>query len=238
MGEMYRVLVCDDAPAVLESLERFLRNEGMDVIAVEDGDEVLKTMEKEKVDLLILDVSLPTIDGMEVCREIRKSSDVPIIFLSARGEEIDRIIGLELGGDDYVTKPFSPREVAIRAKKLLKLHKAMSMIENQEAELEESEILSFGSLKVDVDQMRVYVADEEIEVTKKEVDLLIYLIRNKYKVLSREQILKAVWGYDYYGDTRAVDAVVKRIRRKLPEDKVDFMIQAIYGVGYRLGDLE
>lgn len=152
------------------------------------------------------------------------------IFLSARSEEIDRVLGLELGGDDYVTKPFSPREVSLRVKKILSRTAASK---SQPI----CQILRYEELSIDLDAMEVYVGKQKLDMTAKEVNLLAYLVQNSQKVLNREQILKAVWGFDYYGDTRAVDAVVKRIRKKLPTENVHFFIQSVYGVGYRLGGL-
>ncbi len=222
------VMICDDKEAVHESLTRFLHEDGIEVISVYDGEAALEALSRHPVDLIILDVMLPRINGTDVCRTIRRSSDIPIIFLSARSEEIDRIIGLELGGDDYVTKPFSPREVALRVRKILSRTSAAPA-------RPATQMLRYAELSVNPDTMEVFVGEQKLDMTAKEVHLLSYLIRNAQKVLNREQILKAVWGYDYYGDTRAVDAVVKRIRKKLPTENVHFPIQSIYGVGYRLG---
>lgn len=222
------VMICDDKEAVHESLTRFLHEDGIEVISVYDGEAALEALSRHPVDLIILDVMLPRINGTDVCRTIRRSSDIPIIFLSARSEEIDRIIGLELGGNDYVTKPFSPREVALRVRKILSRTSAAPA-------RPATQMLRYAELSVNPDTMEVFVGEQKLDMTAKEVHLLSYLIRNAQKVLNREQILKAVWGYDYYGDTRAVDAVVKRIRKKLPTENVHFSIQSIYGVGYRLG---
>lgn len=222
------VMICDDKEAVHESLTRFLHEDGIEVISVYDGEAALEALSRHPVDLIILDVMLPRINGTDVCRTIRRSSDIPIIFLSARSEEIDRIIGLELGGDNYVTKPFSPREVALRVRKILSRTSAAPA-------RPATQMLRYAELSVNPDTMEVFVGEQKLDMTAKEVHLLSYLIRNAQKVLNREQILKAVWGYDYYGDTRAVDAVVKRIRKKLPTENVHFSIQSIYGVGYRLG---
>lgn len=222
------VMICDDKEAVHESLTRFLHEDGIEVISVYDGEAALEALSRHPVDLIILDVMLPRINGTDVCRTIRRSSDIPIIFLSARSEEIDRIIGLELGGDDYVTKPFSPREVALRVRKILSRTSAAPA-------RPATQMLRYAELSVNPDTMEVFVGEQKLDMTAKEVHLLSYLIRNAQKVLNREQILKAVWGYDYYGDTRAVDALVKRIRKKLPTENVHFSIQSIYGVGYRLG---
>ena len=222
------VMICDDKEAVHESLTRFLHEDGIEVISVYDGEAALEALSRHPVDLIILDVMLPRINGTDVCRTIRRSRVIPIIFLSARSEDTDRLIGLELGGDDYVTKPFSPREVALRVRKILSRTSAAPA-------RPATQMLRYAELSVNPDTMEVFVGEQKLDMTAKEVHLLSYLIRNAQKVLNREQILKAVWGYDYYGDTRAVDAVVKRIRKKLPTENVHFSIQSIYGVGYRLG---
>lgn len=228
----YTILICDDKEAVHESLTRFLNDEDIRVISVYDGETVLSEWRQHDIDLIILDIMLPNMNGTEVCRTIRRESDVPIIFLSARSEEIDRIVGLELGGDDYVTKPFSPREVSLRVKKILSRSAKAQLYA---ADAPQQTILHYQELSVNLDRMEVLSDGKKLDMTAKEVHLLAYLIRNAQKVLNREQILQAVWGYDYYGDTRAVDAVVKRIRKKLPAEGVHYAIQSIYGVGYRLG---
>lgn len=223
----YTVLICDDNDAVHESLKKFFQEEGIRVISTFRGEDVLRILQLNDIDLIILDIMLPGISGTELCREIRKTSNIPIIFLSAKGEEIDRILGLELGADDYVTKPFSPREVTIRTKKLLA----------RNASEAPKSVLQFEELTVNSDTFEVFVNGNKIEnMSAKEVKLLLYLLANPHKVLNREQILKAVWDYECYCDTRAVDAVIKRIRQKLPMDDVHFSIQSIYGVGYRLGN--
>lgn len=236
----YTILVCDDKEAVHESLSFFLRKEGMEVLDAYDGAGALLQCVSHKVDLAVLDVSLPDMDGMEVCRLLRRNSEIPIIFLSARTEEEDRIAGLEIGGDDYVTKPYSPREVALRVKKLLGRRAVLDAANSsspQQAALPSS-LLRFAELSVNPETMEVFVNSEKIDMTGREVQFLTYMIENKNRVLNREQILTAVWGYDYYGETRTVDATVKRIRKKLPSENVHFSIQSIYGVGYRLGPLE
>lgn len=236
----YTILVCDDKEAVHESLSFFLRKEGMEVLDAYDGAGALLQCASHKVDLAVLDVSLPDMDGMEVCRLLRRNSEIPIIFLSARTEEEDRIAGLEIGGDDYVTKPYSPREVALRVKKLIRrrtFSETSQPSDSQHAAPPPS-MLRFAELSVNPETMEVFVNGEKIDMTGREVQFLTYMIENKNRVLNREQILTAVWGYDYYGETRTVDATVKRIRKKLPSENVHFSIQSIYGVGYRLGPLE
>lgn len=223
----HTVLICDDNDVVHESLIKFFEEENIRVISVFRGEDAYRMIQTNDIDLIILDVMLPGISGTDLCREIRKTSQIPIIFLSAKGDEIDRIIGLELGADDYVSKPFSPREVTIRTKKLL----ARTTAEPQKS------ILQYEELTVNSDTYEVFVDGNKIEnMSAKEVKLLIYLLANPHKVLNREQILKAVWDYECYCDTRAVDAVVKRIRQKLPMNNVHFSIQSVYGVGYRLGE--
>ncbi len=236
----YTILVCDDKEAVHESLSFFLRKEGMEVLDAYDGAGALLQCVSHKVDLAVLDVSLPDMDGMEVCRLLRRNSEIPIIFLSARTEEEDRIAGLEIGGDDYVTKPYSPREVALRVKKLLKRRAVSETSESSDLQqpAPSPSMLRFAELSVNPETMEVFVNGEKIDMTGREVQFLTYMIENKNRVLNREQILTAVWGYDYYGETRTVDATVKRIRKKLPSENVHFSIQSIYGVGYRLGPLE
>ena len=226
----YTVLICDDKEAVHESLTRFLNDEGIHVISVYDGEAVLSTWKQHEIDLIILDIMLPNMNGTEICRTIRRESEVPIIFLSARSEEIDRIIGLELGGDDYVTKPFSPREVSLRVKKILsRSAKAQQLAQDAP----QQNILHYQELSVNLDTMEVLSSGEKLDMTAKEVHLLAYLIRNAQKVLNREQILKAVWGYDYYGETRTLDVHIRNLRKKIGDDDAKY-IETIRGVGYKI----
>jgi len=217
------VLICDDSMAVHESLTTYLRADGIAVISVRDGESALKQLCSNDIDLVILDLMLPDMPGTDVCREIRKYSAVPIIMLSAKSEEMDRIIGLELGADDYVTKPYSPREVSVRVQTILRRLRAP----------DEKKMLSFAEMNIFPDAYEVYVEGEKIDLTPKEVEILAYLVANAGRVLSREQILSAIWGYNYYGDTRAVDTQIKRLRQKLPRKK-HFMIRSVYGIGYKL----
>jgi len=217
------VLICDDSMAVHESLTTYLRADGIAVISVRNGESALKQLCSNDIDLVILDLMLPDMPGTDVCREIRKYSAVPIIMLSAKSEEMDRIIGLELGADDYVTKPYSPREVSVRVQTILRRLRAP----------DEKKMLSFAEMNIYPDAYEVYVEGEKIDLTPKEVEILAYLVANAGRVLSREQILSAIWGYNYYGDTRAVDTQIKRLRQKLPRKK-HFMIRSVYGIGYKL----
>lgn len=223
--ENLTVLICDDNIAVHESLGAYLNVENMNIVSVYDGKSALQQLQEQKIDLVILDIMMPEMFGTDVCKEIRKTRDIPILMLSAKSEEFDRILGLELGADDYVTKPFSPREVTARVKNMLKRIK--SKIEIQ------SKVLQIAELLIDIEAYTVYVHGEKIDLTPKEIETLYCLASNQRKVLSREQILNKVWGYDYFGDTRAVDTQIKRLRKKLPHENVKFSIVAVYGVGYK-----
>lgn len=218
------VLICDDNMAIHSSLTSYLKAEGIGVISAFDGETGLQELHRQAVDVVVLDVMLPGIDGYEVCREIRKFSDVHIIMLSARGEELDRIVGLEVGADDYVSKPFSPREVTIRIKKALK--RLQPRQGPKEQHLAELTILP--------DSYEVYICGERVDMTSKETDVLSFMVANAGRALTREHIPNATWGYEYYGDTRVVDTLIKRLRQKLAKDGVHFAIRSIYGVGYKI----
>lgn len=218
------VLICDDNYAVHESLKTFLQLENIDYLSAYSGEEALDLLGKERIDLVVLDIMLPGMFGDEVCTRIREKSDIPIILLSALGSVEDRIKGLKLGADDYITKPFSPSEVVVRIQTILRRSKSYSS----------EHALRFEELSVDPEAFTVSVRDQEIPATPGEVKMLIYLIKNSNIALSRERLLDAVWGYDYVGDTRVVDALINRLRRKLPKDNVNFQITSIYGIGFKL----
>ncbi len=220
-----RILICDDNTAVHESLSAYLKLEKFECVSVYDGEQALDILESEHFDLLVLDIMMPKMFGTDVCKEIRKTNDLPIIMLSSRSEEIDRILGLELGSDDYITKPFSPREVIVRIKTILKRVQPKKSF---------SGILVIGLLNIDTEGYKVMIGGEVLELTPKETKTLVYFANNRNKVLSREQILNNVWGYDFYGDTRAVDTLIKRLRQKLPVSDMGFEIKAVYGIGYKL----
>lgn len=224
MDSKVTVLICDDNVAVHESINAYLQAENMNSVSAFDGEQALDLLKKQEFDLVVLDIMLPGLFGTEVCKEIRKTSDIPIIMLSARGEEMDRIIGLEIGADDYLTKPFSPREVVIRIKTILKRVQPKQDISN---------ILKAANLSIDVDGYQVFVNEKVIELTAKEVELLAYLVKNKGRVIDREELLYKIWGYDYIGDTRAVDTLIKRIRQKISKEYQEFSIKSVYGVGYK-----
>lgn len=216
------ILVVEDEERLRRLVGDYLKREGYNTIEAEDGRVALEAFNKEDIDLVILDIMLPEYDGWTVCRELRKLSQVPIIMLTARSEESDQLFGFELGADEYVTKPFSPKVLVARVKALLKRSSLNTNNDNR---------LSFKGLQIDEEGHRVYIDSEEIELSPKEYDILIYLVTNKGRALARDQILDSVWGYDYYGDARTVDTHIKRLRVKL-RDKSDF-IQTVRGVGYR-----
>lgn len=218
-------MICDDQMIIHETLGVYLENEGFTFSSAFNGIEGLEKAQKEQPDLIVLDLMMPGKSGIEVCRELRQTSKVPIIMLTAKGEEIDRILGLELGADDYIVKPFSAREVLARIKAVLR-----RMNVQQE---EPSQVLRFDGLEINIVNYDVKVDGKTLAFTPKEVEILHLLASHPGRVFEREQILSQVWGYDYFGDTRAVDTQIKRIRQKLPEEGVDWGIKTVYGVGYK-----
>ncbi|MBQ4088709.1 MAG: response regulator transcription factor [Clostridia bacterium] len=220
------ILICDDDPVVHESLGLYLSSEGYEYQSAYDGQQAIEMFENHRPDMVILDLMMPRMSGTDVCRTIRQTSSTPIIMLTAKGEEIDRILGLELGADDYIVKPFSPREVLARIKAVLRRF-------SEKAADEDSSIIRLPQLEISLENYQVKAAGKVIPCTPKEVEILHMLTSNVGQVFSREQILSRVWGYDYFGDTRTVDAHIKRIRQKLPQDNVPWALKTVYGVGYR-----
>jgi two-component system alkaline phosphatase synthesis response regulator PhoP len=225
-----RILVVDDEPSVTDLLAYNLRKAHYEVLTAGDGDTALRLAKESKPDLILLDLMIPQVDGLDVCRELRKTSAVPIIMITARGEEIDRVVGLEVGADDYVTKPFSVRELMARVKAVLR------RVQNIDAPKESSSLLHGpGNLLMDVERRAVTVANRSIDLTRLEFDLLYRLLINSGRVLTRERLLEQAWGYDYVGDTRAVDSSVKRLRAKLREASSEAdCIESVRGLGYRI----
>ena len=222
----YRILVADDDVNVHQSLNAYFRREGYQMLSAYNGEEALAFVRKYRPDIMLLDIMMPKMDGLMVCREARKDSNVPIIMLSAKGDEFDKLLGLELGADDYITKPFSPREVVARIKAVLRrIH-----------ELTESSKgfhLVAGNLDIDMSAFIVKLGDEVIPCTPKEIEILWTLAGNPGMVFSREHLLQSIWGYDFLGDTRAVDSHIKRIRAKLCRPGNNWDIKTVWGVGYR-----
>jgi DNA-binding response OmpR family regulator len=227
---MNRILVVDDEPAVTDLLAYNLRKAHYDVLTAADGSTAIQLAKNSKPDLILLDLMIPEVDGLDVCRELRKSSRVPIIMITARGEEVDRVVGLEIGADDYVTKPFSVRELMARVKAVLRRAQKDAM------ENEPSTILRGpGGLSMDLERRAVMVADTVLALTRLEFDLLHRLLDNAGRVLTRERLLEQAWGYDYVGDTRAVDSAIKRLRAKLRSASAEAdRIESVRGLGYRM----
>ena len=218
------ILICDDNETVHQTLRLYLQEAGYQVLSAYDGVAALEMIQTNHVDLILLDIMMPHMFGTEVCRQIRKTSDLPIIILSAKVDEADRIVGLELGADDYVTKPFSPKEVVTRVKTVLRRTRPKK----------EAKPLQLGNLRVNPKAYDVFIGDELIKMTPREVELLAFLMGRAGEVASREEILNAVWGYDYYGDVRTVDTLLARLRGKIPEKAANVTFRSIYGVGYMI----
>ncbi len=224
-----RILVVDDEKPIADILKFNLEKEGYKVNCAYDGVEALKQVDAHNPDLILLDIMLPFKDGMEVCREVRKTSDVPIIMLTAKDSEIDKVLGLELGADDYVTKPFSNRELIARVKANLRRHQVVP------AEQQVNKEITIGDLVIQPDAYVVKKRGETIELTHREFELVHYLAKHIGQVMTREHLLQAVWGYDYFGDVRTVDVTVRRLREKV-EDNPSYpnWIITRRGVGYYL----
>jgi len=210
-----KVLVVDDEKAIVDILKFNLKREGYETIEAYDGEEGLNLAMAEKPDLILLDVMLPSMPGFDVCKKIREKSNVPIIMLTARTDEIDKVLGLELGADDYITKPFGIREVMARVKANLRRN-TMEATENSESG--DSSVLDFGSLKIDVEKFEASKDGKVLELTLREFELLKFLASQPEKIFSRETLLEKVWGYEYFGDFRTVDVTVRRLREKIEDD--------------------
>jgi len=226
MRGMATVLVVDDEPIVREVVIRYLEREGHTTLETGHGDRAREILEQQTPDLVVLDVMLPGMDGLELCRWIRARSDLPVILLTARGEEADRIVGLELGADDYVTKPFSPRELAARVRTVLRRSAPSS---------EATARFSFGDIEIDTQTREVHKAGQELRLTAKEFDLLAFLADNPRRVFGRDQLMSRVWGYEAALDTGTVTVHVRRLREKIEtEPSEPLHLQTVWGVGYRL----
>lgn len=230
-----KILIVDDEKPIADILQFNLKKDGYEVYCAYDGDEALEIVDEVEPDLVLLDIMLPEKDGMEVCKEIRKKYEMPIIMLTAKDSEIDKVLGLELGADDYVTKPFSTRELLARVKANLRRHQNVST-PNNESETNE---IAIGSLVIHPDAYIVSKRGEMIELTHREFELLFYLAKHPGQVMTREHLLQTVWGYDYFGDVRTVDVTVRRLREKI-EDNPSHpgWLVTRRGVGYYLQNPE
>ncbi|MBX5467878.1 MAG: response regulator transcription factor [Firmicutes bacterium] len=220
-----RILVVDDEAAIVELVEYNLEREGFEVLTEAEGPKAVERARAERPDLIILDVMLPGMSGMDVCRELRKTTDVPIILLTARKDEVDRVLGLELGADDYVTKPFSPRELVARVKAILR---------RSQRQASEGEAVAASGLVVDEERRQVTLDGRRLDLTFTEFELLATLAKNPGRAFSRDELLSRIWGQDFYGDARTVDVHIRHLREKLEEDPAaPRFIETVRGVGYR-----
>ena len=225
---MNKILIADDNQQITSILANYARKEGFEPLVALDGQQALELFEQHEknIDVVLLDVMMPKLDGFEVCRELRRRSMVPIIMVTARGEDFERIMGLDIGADDYILKPFSAGEVMARVRAILR--------RVQPREAEQQNLYSVGNLVIDLDKYLVTIGGADVTLTKKEVELLWTLAKNSSKVFSRENLLDSIWGYDYYGDSRTVDSHIKRLRAKLDNFKhPEWDVKTIWGVGYR-----
>ena len=222
-----KVLVVDDEKLIVKGIRFSLEQDGMEVTCAYDGEEALRLAQENKFDMILLDIMLPKMDGFEVCQAIREFSNMPIVMLTAKGDEMDKILGLEYGADDYITKPFNILEVKARIKAIMRRTAA------SEPKEENSKVIESGDLKLDCESRRLFVQGREINLTAKEFDLLELLVMNPNKVYSRENLLNLVWGYEYPGDVRTVDVHVRRLREKIePNPSEPKYVHTKWGVGY------
>ncbi len=225
---MPKILVVDDEPSLTEALSYALVAEGFEVVTAADGEEALRLLDREHPDLVLLDLMLPRVSGTEVCRRVRRDSDLPIIMLTAKDSEVDTVLGLELGADDYVTKPFSMRELTARVRAVLR---------RGEAREDDDDALHAGELRLDPERHETHLGDRPVELPPKEFALLELLVRNAGRVLTRDVLIDRVWGPDYVGDTKTLDVHIKRLRGRLERDPHDpELIVTVRGVGYKLID--
>lgn len=232
-----KILIVDDEKAIVDILNHNLKREGYETVVAYDGEEAISLYEKEKPDLVLLDVMLPKMDGFSVCKNIRQSTNIPILMVTAKEDIVDKVIGLELGADDYITKPFSVREVIARVKANLRKWegiemsiKGMSSSDNEELK---NSTLVFGPLVLDTYKYEAKISGKNVELTLREFELLKFLATQKGQVFSREELLEKVWGYEYFGDVRTVDVTIRRIREKIEQNpSVPELLATKRGIGY------
>ncbi len=221
-----KILIVDDDKNISELLRLYLQKEGYATVLAHDGENALKTFDIEKPDMVLLDIMMPKMDGWEVCRKIRANSNVPIIMLTAKGETFDKVLGLELGADDYVVKPFDPKEITARVKAVLRRT-------TQSDEVKTDGVIQFDNLIVDLSRYEMKVNGEIVEAPPKELELLHFLASHPNRVFTRDQLLDEVWGFEYYGDSRTIDVHVKRLREKLDGAGEIWSLKTVWGVGYK-----
>ncbi len=222
----YKILIVDDDENICELLRLYLEKDGFETIVASDGEKAVEYEAKYSPDLILLDIMLPGLDGWQVCREIRKTSDTPIIMLTAKGETFDKILGLELGADDYVSKPFDTKEVIARIKAVLR----RSNDSDKQNQIKE---VRYDKLKINLTNYELVVNGVTVDTPPKELELIYHLASNPNRVYTRDQLLDEVWGFDYYGDSRTVDVHVKRLREKLENVSEEWSLKTVWGVGYK-----
>ncbi len=228
---MSKILVVDDEKNICELLSLYLIKEGYEVVCANDGEAAVSKFSTEPFDLVLLDIMLPKKDGWEVCKEIRKVSKTPIIMLSAKGETFDKVLGLELGADDYVTKPFDTKELVARIKSVIRRSKDSGDVQKApESDMQEVE---YENLYVSLTNYKLRVRGEDVDAPPKEIELLYHLAKNPNRVFTRDQLLDEIWGFKYFGDSRTVDVHIKRIREKLENISEKWTIKTVWGVGYK-----
>ncbi|HIW57729.1 MAG TPA: response regulator transcription factor [Firmicutes bacterium] len=229
MENKVKILIVDDESNICELIRLYIEKEGYEAIIANDGQEAIDKFKEHSPNLILLDIMLPVKDGWQVCREIRALSNVPIIMLSAKGETFDKVLGLELGADDYIVKPFEPKEMVARIKAV------MRRSENQGSggEDEDEDELVFDGLRINQSTYEVYIDDKKVEMPPKEFELLYFLAKNANKVFTRDQLLDKIWGYEFFGDSRTVDVHIKRIREKIEGKERNWNLKTIWRVGYK-----
>ena len=219
-----KILIVDDDQNICELLRLYVEKEGFEAVVVNDGEAAVKAVNEYAPKLILLDIMLPKLDGWQVCREVRKSSDVPIIMITAKGETFDKILGLELGADDYIVKPFDAKEVIARIKAVLR---------RTYSDEESVKVVKFDKLEINLTNYELIVDGVQIDTPPKELELIFHLAQNPNRVFTRNQLLDDVWGFDYYGDSRTVDVHVKRLREKLEDVSDKWSLKTVWGVGYK-----
>lgn len=225
---MQYILIADDNPDITDVLSNYVKKEGYEPLVASDGEEALSKFFEYQPVVVLLDVMMPKMDGYEVCRNIREKSDTPVILVTARGEDFERIMGLDIGADDYIVKPFSPSEVMARVRAVLR---RMTKHEHEENERTR---LTIGNMTIDIKEYSLYMDNEQVSMTKKELETVWTLANNPEKLFTRDNLLNSIWGYDYYGETRTVDTHIKRIRGKLDAyEHPEWSIKTVWGAGYK-----
>ncbi len=231
MAEKQRVMIVDDDPSIAELISLYLIKECYDTLIVEDGEAAIREFGHYRPDIVLLDLMLPGIDGYQVCRQLRQESDVPVIMLSAKGEVFDKVLGLELGADDYMIKPFDSKELVARVKAVLRRYNAQSEQKGGRQDTS-GECVEYPGLTANLSNYSVTCSGRTIDMPPKELELLYFLASSPNQVFTREQLLDNIWGYEYLGDTRTVDVHIKRLREKLPESSA-WAISTVWGIGYK-----